>query len=420
MDANTQNLPLAGLRILDLSRVLAGPFCTQILSDYGASVVKVEQPQTGDETRSWRAPREAQMWKDDASKMSLYFSAVNRNKRSMTLNLKSPAGVEIAKRLACESDILIHNFLPGTAEAMGLAYEDLKTDNKRLIYACISGYGTNGPNRSRPGYDAIALAEAGLLHVTGQKGGPPTKPGVAIADMCTGLYTHGAILAALAQRQTTGVGTKIEGSLFETGLNLLINVGLNALNLDTNGPPEGRRRGQRWGLEHPSLAPYGGFETQDGKTIFIAANNDRQWKILCEKTGLAHLLQDTRFSSNDGRLKCRDEINQIVQDTIKRRTKEQWHQQLENSGLPFGVINDVVEALEHPQATARDMVMNVSNFEASRDGSLKLIAPAVKFADTRMGVRFNPPKLGEHTDEVLCELGYSVAEIKCFRESGAI
>lgn len=406
--------------MLDLSRVLAGPFCTQILSDYGASVVKVEQPQVGDETRSWRAPNEAQLWKDDASKMSLYFSAVNRNKRSMTLNLKSRAGAGIAKRLARESDVLIHNFLPGTAEAMGLGYEELKKENKRLIYSSISGYGTNGPNRSRPGYDAIALAEAGLLHITGQKGGPPSKPGVAIADMCTGLYTHGAILAALAQRQATGLGTKIEGSLFETGLSLLINVGLSALNLDTKGVPEERRRGQRWGLEHPSLVPYGGFETKDGKTIFIAANNDRQWKILCEKTGLAHLLQDTRFSSNDGRLKCRDEINHIVQDTIKRRTKEEWHQQLENSGLPYGVINDVVEALEHPQSAARDMVMNVSNVDASRDGNLKLISPAVQFADTQMGVRFNPPKLGEHTDQVLCEIGYSAAEIKGFRETGVI
>lgn len=400
--------------------MLAGPFCTQILGDYGASVLKVEQPQLGDEARSWRAPKEAQIWKDDVSKMSLYFSAVNRNKRSMTLNLKSPAGVELAKRLARESDVLIHNFLPGTAEAMGLGYEELNKDNKRLIYASISGYGTSGPNRSRPGYDAIALAESGLLHVTGEKGGPPTKPGVAIADMCTGLHAHGAILAALAQRQNTGLGTKIEASLFETGLNLLINVGVNALNLDTNGAPEERRRGQRWGLEHPSLVPYGGFKTQDGKTIFIAANNDRQWKILCEKTNLTDLLQDIRFSTNDGRLTCRGEINQTVQAATEKRTKDQWLRQFENSGLPYGVINDVVEALENPQSTARDMVIDVPDFEASRDGNLKLIAPAVKFANTPMGVRLNPPELGQHTADVLTELGYSAAEIKNLRKSGAI
>ncbi|KAF4459696.1 Succinate--hydroxymethylglutarate -transferase [Fusarium albosuccineum] len=397
-----------------------GPFCTQILSDYGASVVKVEQPGVGDETRHWRASDEAQLWKDDHKLMSLYFSAVNRNKRSLTLNLKSPQGVEVAKRLARQSDVLIHNFVPGTAEAMGLGYEDLEKENKRLIYASVSGYGASGPNRARAGYDGIALAEAGLLHITGEPDGRPTKPGVAIADMCTGLYTHGAILAALVQRERTGRGIKIEGSLFETGLSMLINVGLNALNLDTEKGHDGRRRGQRWGLQHPSLAPYGAFETKDKKFIFVAANNNRQWRLLCEKLKLHQLSQDERFQTNDGRLQNRGEINSSLQTTIGQRTKAEWMSLLDGSGLPYGAINDVVEALEHPQSVAREMVMDVTNVEAARDGCLKLIAPAIKFEGKKLGVRMRPPLLGQHTSETLEELGYTDAEIADMRESGAI
>lgn len=416
----TTSLPLAGLRVLDLSRVLAGPYCTQILSDYGASVIKVEQPRIGDETRQWRAAGEGQLWKDEHNRMSLYFSSVNRNKRSLTLNLKSVEGVEIVKKLAAESDVLVHNFVPGGLEAMGLGYEDLKPLNERLIYAGVSGYGTSGPNRARSGYDGIALGESGMLHITGEPDGRPTKPGVAILDMCTGLYTHGAILAALAQRERTGLGTKIEGSLFETGLNLLINVGVNALNLDTQNGPESRRRGERWGMEHPSLVPYGAFATRDKKYIFVAGNNLRQWNMLCDKIQLKDLSEDHRFQTNDGRLKHREEINDVIGKRIAERTKAEWMDLLEGSGLPYGAINDVVEAVEHPQASAREMVMDVKGVEAAKDGMLKLIAPAIKFEGANMGVRLNPPMLGEHTDQVLGELGYTAADIASLRELGAI
>ncbi|KIW69516.1 hypothetical protein PV04_05389 [Phialophora macrospora] len=437
---NKRPLPLAGLRILDLTRVLAGPFCTQILADYGASVIKIEQPGVGDETRQWRTAGESQKWKDEHPLMSLYFAAVNRNKRSVTLNLKERKGVEIVKQLitkgwdgdrngtgigACAgADVVVHNFLPGKMEAMGLGYEDLKklgSVGERLIYAGVSGYGPRGPSAQRAGYDAIALAEAGLLHITGEEGRGPVKPGVAMADLCTGLYAHGAILAAVNQRERTGTGCLIEGSLFESSLSLLINVGLASLNLDIDKEPAKRRRGKRLGLGHPNLVPYGGFETRDRKMLFVAANNNRQWKGFCDRMGISGLGQDVRFNTNDGRVENREEINRILQERFRENTKEEWLAIFEGSGLPYGAINDPVEALEeHPQTRARDMVIEVDDFEAARDGMLKLIGPAMKFEGSRTEVRIKPPLLGEHTDEVLGQLGYDATEVTELRKSGVI
>jgi succinate---hydroxymethylglutarate CoA-transferase len=336
---DTTRLPLHGLRILDLSRVLAGPFCTQILADYGADVTKIEQPGQGDETRQWRASGEtAQKWKASHPLMSLYFASVNRNKRSVTLNLKSEAGRQIVRELAKRSDVLVHNFLPGKMEKMGLGWEELRKVNKRLVYAAVSGYGATGPSRDRAGYDAIALAEAGMLHITGEKGGRPTKPGVAIADLCTGLYAHGAILAALRQRDVTGLGTKIEGSLFETSLSLLINVGLASLNLDLDKGREGRRRGGKFGLGHAALVPYGGFDTKDGRMIFIAANNNRQWKKLCDVMSVGQLEQEQKFASNDGRVENRDELNSRLQSRFNELNRSEWLDLFDGTGLPYGPI----------------------------------------------------------------------------------
>ncbi|OAP59026.1 hypothetical protein AYL99_06323 [Fonsecaea erecta] len=424
-----RRLPLEGLKILDLTRVLAGPFCTQILADYGASVLKVEQPGVGDETRQWRTHHEAQKWKDQHRLMSLYFAAVNRNKKSVTVNFKDARGREIVARLARQwegtgVDVVVHNFLPGKMEGMGLGYEQLKQAmgeaGERLIYAAVSGYGPSGPSAQRAGYDAIALAEAGLLHITGEEGRPPSKPGVAMADLCTGLYTHGAILAALHQRDRTGKGCLIEGSLFESSLSLLINVGLASLNLDVDQGPEKRRRGKRLGLEHPSLVPYGGFETKDKKMMYVAANNNRQWKGFCGRMGIAAMAEDERFSTNDGRVEHREEINRILQEKFRAKTKDEWLAAFEGSGLPYGAINDVVEALEHPQAKARNMVVDVEDFEAARDGVLRLIGPAVKFEGAQMNVRLKPPLLGEHTEEVLAKLGYGSAEVAELRKSGVV
>ncbi|ANB11740.1 hypothetical protein AWJ20_4562 [Sugiyamaella lignohabitans] len=412
-------LPLDGVRVLDLSRVLAGPFCTQILADYGADVIKIEQPGVGDETRFWRAAGEGKIWKDEYPLMSLYYASINRNKRSVTVNMKNEKGIEVIKKLARESDILVANFLPGKLESMGLGYEDLKKENPGLIYANITGYGPAGPSKDRAGYDAIALAEAGLLHITGDATGPPSKPGVAIGDLCTGLYAHGAILAALHGRQNTGLGTRIDASLFESALSLLINVGLASINLDLD-QPENRRRGKRFGLGHPNLVPYGGFKTKDGKMIFIAANNNRQWFSLCKRINAVELGNDPRFNTNDGRVDNRTELVPILESLFLEKSLQEWLDLLDSSGLPYGALNDVVDALDHPQAAARDMVMTIDQFEAARDGLLRTIGPPVKFDSFQLELRRKPPLLGEHTNEVLQHLGYDLPEIDGLRQAGAV
>jgi succinate---hydroxymethylglutarate CoA-transferase len=350
--------------------------------------------------------------------MSLYFASVNRNKKSMTLDLKSPEGVEVVRRLVQQSDVLVHNFLPGKAEELGIGWEEMREVNKGLVYASVSGYGANGPKKSRAGYDAIALAEAGLLHITGERDGGPVKPGVAIGDLCTGLYCHGAILAGLRQRDVTGEGCRVEGSLFETGLSLLINVGLASLNLDRDRGK--RRRGGRFGLGHAALVPYGGFKTRDGRMLFIAANNNRQWKKLCEVMSLGDLLAEERFGSNDGRVENREEIDGLLQKRFDELSLTEWLQIFDGTGLPYGPINDVVEALEDEQSLARNMVMEIDDFEAAKDGLLRTIGPAVKFEGTNMDVRLKPPRLGEHTEEVLSELGYNQTSIDRLRSDGIV
>ncbi len=362
---------LSGIKILDLTRVLAGPFCTQILADYGASVLKVEQPGTGDETRQWRAEGEARIWKHGGLNssgvpvISCYYAAINRNKRSLTLNLKSEKGKEIVKRLAREADVVVNNFLPGKMEGMGLGYEELRKGNGGLVYASISGYGATGPSAQRGGYDAVVGAEAGLLHITGEQDGSPVKPGIAIADLCTGLYMHGAIVSALLGRERNGgMGTKIEGSLFESVMSLLTNVASSWLNLG--------KEGKRWGMGHPSLVPYGGFETKNGGWLFVAANNNRQWKLFCEMVKDEDLSADERYRTNDGRVAHRVELEAVVQKRFKTKTLNEWLKVFEGGTLPYGPVNTIEGAFAHPQAEARNMVESVE-FEGMVDGVLRLL-----------------------------------------------
>lgn len=390
---------------------------------------------------------EAEALREKYKLMSLYFASVNRNKRSVTVDLKSDEGKALIRRFITEwpssqpanapgADILVHNFLPGKIEKMGLGYDIVSKWNPRLIYASVSGYGSTGPMRTRAGYDAIALAESGLLHITGEtrSGAEPVKPGVAIADLCTGLYVHGAILAALQARQRTGRGDRVEGSLLESSMALMINVGLGAVNLDLEG--EKRRRGKKLGMGHASLVPYGGFETKDGRWFFVAANNNRQWRGFCEKLGAGDLAGDERFQSNDGRVEAREELNARLSEKFKRKTLAEWKNVFEGSGLPYGAVNDVVEALEMEQSVDRGMIREIEGLDASRSGTLKVLGSAVKFGnyprqvleasrkDGQVGigdVRIKPPLLGQHTDDVLSGvLGLEEDERQALRDKGVV
>ncbi|KAK2687293.1 hypothetical protein QWA68_013549 [Fusarium oxysporum] len=401
---------LTGLKILDISRVLAAPFCTQILADYGADVIKVETVGKGDDTRHWMMPGETEKWKKAAGPMSNYFSAVNRNKRSITLDLKQREGKEILKKLAGNTDVLIENFKPGTMDRLGLGYESLQKENPRLIYASISGYGTTGPYANRGGYDPIAAAEAGLLHITGERDGPPVRTGIGMVDMATGLYLHGAILAAVYARDRDGTGQRVDTSLFEAQLSLLTNVGLSWLNLGIEA--------QRWGCQHPSIAPYDAFQTKDAYLV-CGATNDAQFAALCKLLGLEDLITDDRFATNPKRVENRHLLGPIFNQVFLTRTTKEWVSVFDKTGLPFGPINNMERAFEHSQTVARDMISHV-RLDAAESGEIRLIGPAVKFSRTRTSLQRAPPRLGEHTSDLLEELGIEKQEAANLKKKGVI
>ncbi|KKZ68498.1 hypothetical protein EMCG_05857 [[Emmonsia] crescens] len=394
---------LHGFKILDLTRVLAGPFCTQILADYGADVIKVEQPGKGDDTRYWRTEGEGEKWKTDG--ISCYFACVNRNKRSITLNLKSGKGREILLDLVKSSDVVVENFVPGKMDELGIGYEVLSKINPAIIHASISGYGAAGPYAQRAGYDIIAAAEGGLLHITGEADGPPTKPGIGLTDLCTGLYMHGAIMAALQARHRTGKGQKLDGSLFETQLSMLINVASSWLNMG--------QEAQRWGTAHPSIVPYEAFKTKDSYLV-LGATNNRQFRVLAERLGSPDLATDERFLTNDARVRNRAELNGIVYDLFKAKTTDEWLSVFENSGMPYGPINSLEKVFSHTQTQARQMVQSI-DFDAAVDGNFKVTGFPVKFSNTEASIRSSPPLLGEHTDDVLQGLGLSKEKLAGLR-----
>ncbi|OMP86522.1 CaiB/baiF CoA-transferase family protein-like protein [Diplodia seriata] len=342
--------------------------------------------------------------------MSFYFNAVNRNKRSITLDLKKPEGRQVLLELAKTSDVLIENFVPGKADELGIGYDVVSGINQAIIYASISGYGPSGPYERRAGYDAIAAAEAGLMHITGGPGQPPVRPGVGMVDMCTGLYLHGAILAALQARAQTGKGQKLDASLFETQISLLINIGANWLNMGLEG--------KRFGNAHPSLAPYDTFQTKDGY-LAVGANNDRQFKILAERLGKPELLDDSRFKTNAARVQHRKALDTVVADVIKEKTLDEWMKALEGSGLAHGPVNTIERAFAHPQIQARNMVESIPVEEVA-SGSVKMIGVPVKFSSNPGQIRTRAPYLGEHTDEVLKEIGYSEGDIDALREKAVV
>jgi crotonobetainyl-CoA:carnitine CoA-transferase CaiB-like acyl-CoA transferase len=386
------NGPLAGTRVVDLTRILAGPLCTMMLGDMGAEVIKVEPPDKGDDTRGWGPPFVA----GEAA----YFLGVNRNKRSLTLNMAVPAGQKILAGLVEKADVLIDNFRIGTLEKWGFTDAWFEQHAPRLVRCSITGYGSTGPKAALPGYDFILQAESGLMSICGAPDGAPTKYGVAIVDVCTGMLASNSILAALNARHRTGKGQKVELSLYETSLAMLINVASNYLTAGRNGG--------RFGNGHPSIVPYTTYQTADAM-VAIGIGNERQFARTAEVLGHPEWAQDARFTSNRARVENRDLIDGLINEALSHGGAESWLDKLKAVGVPCGRINSVADALDDPHTVARDMIETV---EHSTIGALKMLGIPFKFSDTACSVRRAPPTLGQHSDEILAgELGLDVKAI---------
>lgn len=400
--------PLNGIRVLDLSRAMAGPYCTMMLGDLGADVIKVERPGRGDESRGWGPPFVGQS-NDNPVGESTYFLSVNRNKRSITVNLKSSEGQEVIQRLASLCDVLVENFRTGVLEKLGLGYEDMKKLNPGLVYCSISGYGRTGPYAERPGYDVIIQAEGGMMGITGPVEGPPSRVGVPIVDITTGMVAATSILAALRARDQTKEGQLLDISLFDTQAALLTNVASNYL--------IGGIDPQRTGNDHPNLAPYGAFRAQD-RWLVLGVANELQWATFCEAIDRQDLREDVRFKTNGNRIAHRAELGEILSEVMASRPAREWLGALRNAGLPCGPINDVAAVFDHPQVQARDLILEVEHPNA---GPIQLPGFPYKLNQTPAELRYPPPLLGEHTEDVLTEmLGYSKEDVARFQEQGAI
>jgi succinate--hydroxymethylglutarate CoA-transferase len=395
------NGPLAGMRVVDLTRILAGPLCTMMLGDMGADVIKVEPPDKGDDTRGWGPPFVA----GEAA----YFLGVNRNKRSLTLNMAVPAGQKILAGLVEKADVLIDNFRIGTLEKWGFTDAWLEQHAPRLVRCSITGYGSTGPKAALPGYDFILQAESGLMSICGAPDGAPTKYGVAIVDVCTGMLASNSILAALNARHRTGKGQKVELSLYETSLAMLINVASNYLTAGRNGG--------RFGNGHPSIVPYTTYRTADAM-VAIGIGNERQFARTAEVLGHQEWAQDARFTSNRARVENRDLIDGLINEALSHDGADAWLDKLKAVGVPCGKINSVADALDDPHTVARDMIETV---EHSTIGALKMLGIPFKFSDTACSVRRAPPTLGQHSDEILKgELGLDDKAIAELRQTKVI
>ncbi len=398
---DTRTGPLAGVRVLDLSRVLAGPYAAMMLGDMGADVIKVEQPGEGDETRGWGPPF--------AGGESAYYLSVNRNKRSITLNLKHPAARELLLDLVRKSDILIENFKTGTLERMGLADEALWQANPGLIHAALTGFGTSGPYAEYAGYDFVVQGLAGIMGITGEPDGEPMKVGVAIVDITAALFMLNGILAALYRRAETGRGQRVDASLLQSAMAWLANVGQNYL---VSGKEAGR-----YGNAHPNIVPYQVFYASD-KPISLACANPRQFKTFCELAGRPDLPDDPRFRTNADRVANREELIAIVQSLVEQKTAAEWVELLNAHGVPAGAINTVSQAFADPQVQALGIVQALPH---PTIGELRLVGSPIALSESPVGPRTAPPLLGQHTDEVLRELlGVTNERLSALRAEGAI
>jgi crotonobetainyl-CoA:carnitine CoA-transferase CaiB-like acyl-CoA transferase len=404
--------PLSHIRVLDLSRVLAGPWAGQNMADLGAEVIKVERPGPGDDSRAfgppWVKDREGRDTKDSA-----YFTAANRGKKSITLNISAPEGQAIVRELAKKSDVLIENYKFGDLARYGLGYEDLRKINPRLIYCSVTGFGQTGPYRERPGYDFMIQGMGGMMSVTGEPddapGGGPQRAGVPIADIITGMYASIAICAALAHRAETGVGQHLDLALLDSQIALLAYQNTNYFS--TGKPPK------RIGNLHPNIVPYQPFRTKDGAVI-LACGNDNLFRKFCEAAGQDALASDARFASNGKRVENRTELTRILGEVFKQRPTGEWVDVLEKAGVPNGPINDIAQVYEEPQVKARGIRVEMDHPVA---GSLPTVASPMRFSATPVEYRRAPPVLGQHTEEVLRELlGKSDAQLQELRAAKVI
>ena len=397
--------PLSHIRVLELSRVLAGPWSAQTLADLGADVIKVERPGAGDDTRAWGPP-----WAGD---QSAYFLSTNRGKRSITIDFERPEGQELVRKLAAQADVVIENFKVGGLVKYGLDYDSLKAVNPRLVYCSITGFGQTGPYRNRAGYDFMIQGMGGLMSITGQPdgepGGGPVKVGVAVTDIFTGLYATIGIMGALAHRDRTGEGQQVDLALLDVQVAVLANQAMNCL--------VGGKAPQRLGNAHPNIVPYQAFATRDGY-IILAVGNDGQFAKFCTVAGRPDLAKDERYATNPARVANRKELVALLEELIRTRDSHDWLSALEEVGVPCGPINDLTAVFEDPQVKARNIHQDLPH---PTQGSVPTVASPIRYSGTPLVHDTAPPTLGQHTDTVLAEsLGLSEADIVALREKGVI
>ncbi|MDI2588759.1 CoA transferase [Psychrobacillus sp. NEAU-3TGS] len=376
---------LANIKILDLSRVLAGPYCTMIMGDLGAEVIKVEAPGGSDETRRWGPP-----FKEE---VSAYYLSANRNKKAITLDLKSEAGVEVIKKLVQESDVIINNFKAGTMESFGIGYDLLSELNPRIVYCSITGFGETGPDRHLPGYDFIIQAMSGLMSITGTKESGPQKTGVAIVDVLTGLYACVGIQAALLERVQSGKGQKLDISLYDSAVSALVNIGSNYLMAE--------QVPKALGNTHANIVPYQSFQTADGEMV-IAVGNDHQFKAFCDVLGKPEYAQNILFQTNPNRVKNRDELVPLLQAVLLTKETAYWQEQCRKNNIPSGPIQNLKEVVQDKQLQARNMFITQDHPTAGR---IKLIGSPLKLSRTPVQMKHHPPNPGEHNEEIMNRLG---------------
>jgi crotonobetainyl-CoA:carnitine CoA-transferase CaiB-like acyl-CoA transferase len=403
MSSHNPSLPLHGLKIFDLTRVLAGPTCVQMLADFGADVIKIEKPGAGDDTRGFAPPAMP------GTDQSAYFSGVNRNKKSVTLDIATPDGQEIAKQLIAQCDILVENFKVGALAKYGLGYADLHDKHPGLIYCSITGFGQTGPYAKRPGYDSLIQAMGGIMSLTGEIAGAPQKVGVPVADIFAGLYGCIGILTALHHREKTGIGQQVDIGMLDTHVAWLGNQGMNFLATGENPP--------RLGNQHPNIVPYQVFATQDGHVV-LSIGNDATFAKFCKNFGLEHLLGDERFATNAARVGNRQLVTDTLAETMKTKTTAAWIDALKTLQIGCGPINSLAQVFADPQVIARENVIEMTH---ATGAPLKLVANPVRLSETPAQYRIAPPPLGQHTDEVLAgRLGLDEAALAALRAKNII